>query len=477
MASTLSWIFGISVALLYLVGAASALDAIMKTRTAQGATAWAISLLTMPLLALPLYWIFGRSKFDDYARALRQFDKELDDQIGDPREEGLVPFYTEAKDQRGECQAFNYLSTVRFTRGNDAHLLIDGPDTFQAIFAAIDGAEKYLLAQFYILRDDETGRTFKQKLCARARAGVRVHLLYDEVGAHGLPRRYLQELEDAGVIVSGFTGHRNWLGRFRLNFRNHRKLLIADGLLALTGGHNIGDEYVDGADDFPHWRDTFVELRGPVVQGLQVAFMKDWFFSKRELLDLEWTPTPADADRQGLVQASGPIDELETCGLLFKHAIETARERFWIATPYFVPDGRVLAALQIAAARGVDVRILVPRKSDNILFKYVPYAFLGDVMKVGCKVYFWEKGFMHQKAFLVDDLFAGITTANLDNRSFRLNFELTVLMCDRPFAQEVAAMLESDLNESTLLSEEDLSGPDAPSEFAVQVTRLFAPVL
>ena len=175
--------------------------------------------------------------------------------------------------------------------------------------------------------------------------------------------------------------------------------------------------------------------------------------------------------------ASGPADRLETCGLLFTHAIESAEHRIWIASPYFVPDGRVLGALQLAALRGVDVRVLMPRMNDSVLFKYVPFAYLPEVERAGVKTYLYEDGFMHQKVLLVDDDYAAVSTANLDNRSFRFNFEVTCLAHDAGFCADVEAMLEKDLARSTQLTEDVLADRSFAFRFLTQATRLLAPVL
>ena len=471
------------VPVVYAAGALTALDAVMKARTPQGATAWVFALVAFPLVALPFYWIIGRFKFDDYLEALRDLDLEVADALKEASEGAFGQFLVDpeaAADERevGEMHAFAEMATVPFTTGNDAALLIDGEATFDALFEALDAAETYVLAQFYIIHDDEIGTAFKERLVAAARRGVTVRLLYDGVGSWKLPRRYRRDLREAGVDVRSFTGPRNWLKKLRLNFRNHRKIVVVDGRRALVGGLNVGDEYLGRDEAFSPWRDTHLDVRGPVVQGLQLSFARDWYYAAREQLDgLEWTPEAAEADRRALVLASGPADELETCGLLYTHAIESAEERVWIATPYFVPDGRVLGALQLAALRGVDVRVIMPRESDSVFFKYVPYAYLGEVERAGVKVYLHEPGFMHQKVALVDRDFAAVGTANFDNRSFRLNFEATLVVHDEAFCDEVAAMLEDDLGRSTRLTIEDLEGQSFPFRLAAQGTRLLAPVL
>lgn len=470
------------VGLLYLIGLISAVDAIMKARTAQGATAWALALVFVPYFSLPMYWVFGRSRFEDYADSLRTFDAEVESRLAAAREGVLKDWIVDPRDEtderlRGELLGFQRLSTLPFTRGNDARLLINGEATFGAIFDAIDQAREYVLAQFFIIHDDALGRRFQHRLQAAAARGVRVYLLYDEVGCVSLPEAYKQQLRDAGVQVSGFTGQRSWLGRFRLNFRNHRKIVVVDGRQGFVGGLNVGDEYLYGDARHGAFRDTHLAVQGPVVQGLQSSFARDWYYGSQETPELQWTPEPAERDRRALILASGPSDPLETCGLLFAHAFESAERRVWIASPYFVPDARVLGTLQLAALRGVDVRILTPRRSDNFVFHYVPYAYLPQAEQVGVKIYLYEEGFMHQKVFVVDDDYAAVGTANLDNRSFALNFEVTCLLNDADFCGEVAAMLEQDFLSATRLTPSDLADRTALFRLATQLTRLLSPIL
>jgi cardiolipin synthase len=481
-AELLSRIAAIAIPLIYVFGILSAIDAIMTTRTAQGATAWALALVLLPFISLPLYWAFGHIKFDEYVAALRTFDAEIQSRLENARTGALVDVIVKADDEtdpraRGELRAFERLATVPTTGGNTVSLLVNGEATFNAIFAAIDAAETYVLAQFYIIKDDGVGRRFKERLIAAARRGVKVFLLYDDVGSHSLPRRYLKELDGAGVVVSQFSGSRSWLGRFRLNFRNHRKIVVTDGAHAFLGGLNIGDEYLGPDARIGGWRDTHLAVTGPAVLGLQYSFMRDWFYSRKEVPELRWEAKRSREDRHALVLASGPEDTLERCGLLFTHVIESAEWRVWIASPYFVPDGRVLGALQLAAFRGVDVRILMPRTSDSILFTLVPYAYLPDLERAGVKLFLYEPCFMHQKVMLVDDDYAAVGTANFDNRSFRLNFEVTCLVSDEGFCKEMESMLLADFANSTRLQESDLTGRSLQFRVRTQLTRLLSPVL
>lgn len=478
----MSWFLPIAIPLIYALGVLSSFDAIMKTRTAQGATAWTLALVSIPFVSLPLYWIFGRVKFEDYVEAVRGFDQRIDVELDNQHSSKLADIFVEPEEHAdgrtaGELRAFRELATTPFTRGNSSKLLIDGEQTFEAIFDGIDSAEEYVLVQFYIIHDDRIGTEFQKRLIAAAKRGVRVYLIYDDIGSHKLPSSYVDELCQAGVSVSSFSGQRTWIARFRLNFRNHRKIVVVDGVRGFMGGLNVGDEYLSRDEKIGFWRDTHVEIRGPAVLGLQYSFLRDWYYGKEQFPEVSWEPQLQELNQTALVLASGPADQLETCGLLFTHAIESSEKRVWIASPYFVPDGRVLGALQLAALRGVDVRVLMPRKSDSVLFKYVPYAYFPEAERAGVEIYLYEKGFMHQKVMLVDDDYAVVGTANFDNRSFRLNFEITYMVNCKDACSAVEKMLEEDFSHSTQLHKEDLDGRKFSVRLATQCTRLLAPIL
>ncbi len=483
-ADLVPWIAGIGIPILFVLGALSALDAVMQSRTPQGSTAWALALLFVPLIALPLYWTFGRFGFEDYKEAMDKMGCDTEDDMTNACNHA-DPAVVVDPDERGEdvrevaeLEGFNRLSTTPMTRGNSLKLLINGEETFDAIFEGIDRAERYLLVQYYLIRDDDIGKRMKAHLVKAAKRGVHVRLIYDDIASHSLPKSYRNELEAVGVEIARFSGSTRSWGRLRLNFRNHRKIVVVDGREAFAGGLNVGDEYLGHTEDFPNWRDTHLHVIGPAVMGYQFSFARDWFYTKEEqLADADWNADTHEDDQRAMILASGPDDELETCGLLFAHAIESAETRVWIATPYFVPDGRVLAALQLAALRGVDVRILMPRESDSIFFKYVPYAYLDEVERAGGNIHLYEPGFAHQKVMLIDDDYAMVGSANMDNRSFRLNFEISLLANDETFSSDVKAMLERDFAQSTQLSSEDVQDQSFRFRLAVQFTRLLAPIL
>jgi len=470
-------VLGVAVVLFEMVGITMAVDAIMKNRTSQGAIAWATGLITFPYAAIPLYLLFGRQKFEGYVKARQSKVDDLN-----PIFKKLVSRTPEFKADLGsENQryvALERLAVMPFSHSNSARLLIDGEETFSAIFSGIDSAENYILAQYYIIKDDDIGTAFKNKLIRKARSGVHVLLLYDEIGCLKLPSTYVQNLRDAGVEVHAFRGSRKRANRFQLNFRNHRKLVLVDGRKAYIGGLNVGDEYMGRDPKFGHWRDTHLEVTGPAAQCLQVAFLEDWYSSVNRIPELEWTPSAASKEnRKMLILPTGPADELETCSLFFLHCINRAYERIWIASPYFVPDAPIVKALKLAALRGVDVRLLLPEKADHKLVYLASFSYLDETEPTGVRVFRYQPGFLHYKALLVDDYLSAVGTANLDNRSFRLNFEMTAVVADHEFASQVASMFQKDFDRSLEAHAEDLVNRPFWFRIGAQTARLFAPLL
>lgn len=470
-------IVAIVVPLVEILGIIAAVHAIMNVRTSQGAIAWAISLVTFPWLALILYAIFGRNKFKGYVLLRSSRDEAIhhvsEDIIRKATENRLI------REGISESEtALTRLADLPITRYNKSQLLVDGDETFRAIFEGIDSAKDYILVQFFIVKDDGLGRELQSRLIQKARENIRIYFLYDEIGCHKLPRRYIQEMENEGIVTSAFHTTKGKTNRFQLNFRNHRKIVVIDGKTAYVGGHNVGDEYVSKNPKFGAWRDTHVKVEGPIVKAIQFCFIEDWYWAKTSIPDLNWEFQKAEnGSEETLMIASGPADALDTCGLMFVQAINAARERIWIASPYFVPDQQILSALKLAALRGVDVRILLPQKPDHRTVYLASFSYYQDTLPLGIKLYRYTAGFMHQKVFLVDSTCAAVGTANLDNRSFRLHFELTLLNYDSTFIEKVEDMLLKDFSLSRAVKLAEYTERSFFFKLAVRLTRLLEPVL
>jgi cardiolipin synthase A/B len=463
---------------IHLSGIASALHAAVRTRTAQGAVAWSISLLTFPYLALPLYWVFGRGKFHGYVAARRSGTLKIHSVAAALRERIEANARALLPQEAVHLGVFERLAGLPFTRGNAVSLLKNGEEAFTAMFAAIDTAERYLLLQVYILRDDDLGRDLKARLMRRAQGGLRVYFLFDEIGSYGLPASFIAELRAAGVVARPFGTTQGPVNRFQLNFRNHRKILVSDGRVAFVGGLNFGDEYLGRSAAMGPWRDTHLRITGPVVQAVQLAFVEDWFWAAREVPDLNWEPVMAEqGDQNVLALPTGPADIQDNCELFFLEALRGARRRIWIASPYFVPDEQIVSALELARLRGVEVRVLLPQKADQLLVNLASHGYYAVAEQVGIEIYRYLPGFLHQKVLLVDDDVVSIGTANLDNRSFRLNFELSIVVWDRGFAEAVEAMLREDFALSRKVAPGELDERSFWFRFGVSLSRLLGPVL
>ena len=463
--------------LVHLIGALTSIHAIMGVRTPQGTIAWVTALNATPFVSVPAYWIFGRSKFQGYVLTRREdlakTNPTAQQYLEDLKARGLL-----MTNQVAHGQAVERLAQWHFTVGNDAELLVDGDATFKSILSGIEKATNYVLVEFYIYRNDQIGKELTALLIKKAREKIRVCLLFDELGSPEMRGAVVDELKAAGVNVWPFNTRQGADNAFQINFRNHRKIVVVDGHAAWVGGLNVGDEYLGRDPKFGNWRDTHVKVSGPVAQGVQIAFMEDWHWASGEVLKLTWDPRPAatGANRIALALPTGPADTLETCTLFFLNAINLATNKLWIATPYFVPDEQFVSALQLAALRGVDVRILVPGLTDNKMVQISGWSFLEDLEKVGIKTFRYTNGFMHQKVMLVDDRYCTIGTANFDNRSFRLNFEITMGFADAEFAGRVSKMLEADFGNAVEVRAVEFAKGGFWSQFAMRCARLMAPI-
>lgn len=429
-------------------------------------------LIAVPYVAVPLYLFLGHHKYKGYQISRRESERVV------TAVRNFATVHAPAKPPSINPAPFERIADLPVSRGNDMALLINGRAAFDAIFDAIDSAETYVLVRFYIVRDDTIGRALRDRMIAAANRGVKVRFFVDAVGSYGLPHTYFETLLDAGVEALDPKQTRGPKTRFQLNFRNHRKTVVVDGKIGFTGGLNVGNEYLGESPKFGNWRDTHVRLHGPVVSQLQLVFAEDWHWASGEVLldELNWDAPYAAADKTALIVPTGPGDELETGALFFFSAIAAANERVWIASPYCVPDTDVLSALTHAAIRGVEVRLIVPDVIDHRMPWLAAFAYFDALRAAGVEIWRYDNGFMHQKVVLVDRALAAIGTTNLDNRSFRLNFETMAVFFDGVAADEVSEMLENDLTHAKRL-ETPLNAQPPLVRIGAPIARLFAPLL
>jgi len=457
----------------------SACHALFVTRTTQGTIAWVVGLVAFPYVGIPLYWLFGARRYDRYAASMKEAIKrhqgEVEEAAAILEHYQVPPEDTRLSDRYRSATG---IAKQPFLSGNALKLLIDGEATFDAIVGAIEEAKHSILVQFYIVHDDTLGQRLSEAVRRKAKEGVHVHFMFDGWGSKDLSSEYIDELKEAGVKVAAFDRPSGLRKRFELNFRNHRKIVVVDSRVAFVGGHNVGNEYLGKDPRFGRWRDTHVQVEGPAVLPIALVFAADWHFAKGHV-----TPPQIDQVSQKpsnipvLTLATGASDEFERCTLFFMHLITSAQHRLWIASPYFVPDEGIINALQLAALRGVEIRILLPLKPDHKLVWLASFTFLEEMVHPNISIYRYKEGFLHQKVVLVDDDFAAIGTANFDNRSFRLNFEITLAMADPGFASQVKTMLEEDFTNSRLAEPDEYHSKPLWFRIAAKVARLLAPIL
>jgi len=470
-------IWTIVIAAFYVSGLLSVVNAVMTTRTSQGAIAWVGSLITFPFIAVPAYWVFGNSRFNGYAKARNSNNETVERKLAETLK-GLEAYHVEKSNIVPEAVAVAKLADLPFLSHNAVELLVDGEAVFESIVEGLNAANSYILFQFYIVHDDEIGRKIKAALIAKAKEGVKIHFLYDEIGSHGLSDAYKTDLQKVGIEIYSFHTQKGKGNRFQLNFRNHRKVVVVDGKFAWIGGLNVGDEYLGKDKKVGNWRDTHMKISGPAAIAVQVSFVEDWHWATNgEIPEINWMPTASKEGKADiLIVPSGPADELETASLMFLHIINSAKERIWIATPYFVPDHSILDALQLAVLRGIDVRIIVPDKADNLLVNFSFYTYLDEPHLKGVHFYRYTDGFLHEKVILIDTVAATVGTANFDNRSFRLNFEITGLVLEPMFVKEVEAMFHNDFARANKTSKADMDKKPYWFKLLARLARLTSPV-
>lgn len=466
-------IMAATIIIFYILGLLCAAAAILRSRTPQGATAWIVALVTIPFFTVPLYIVFGRSKFLGYTTRRKIFDEKVNQKFLQP----LIRFNeAEATHEAGQLiHALTPLCKPGFTTNNSVKLLIDGKETYGAMMAELEAAERFIIFQFYVFRPDTTGATFAEILMRKARSGVMVNFLYDEIGSE-IPVEFMDEMKSAGVNVCHFNSL-GGKGRFQVNFRNHRKILIVDGKVAFVGGINIGDDYLGLWPMLGPWRDTHLMMKGPSVLACQLIHAKDWFWCREKDLAMDWQMPPSAGEANILVLPSGPADEKQSCLLAHMAMVNSAQERLWIANPYLVPPESLLNAILSAALRGVDVRIILPSYTDAWIIMLASNVYIKRLLDHGVKVFRYRPGFLHQKVLLVDHTLGTVGSANLDFRSMFINFEISVMVIDEQFVKDLETMLVKDMSACREVLLKEFEKLSLWQKLSSRAANLLAPIL
>lgn len=439
--------------------------------------AWMLVLVLLPIVGLVIYLVFGRSLKGmrlisrSHLRELRRMN-EFPEAVN--LEDGL------ADSSRQLISLVNKLTGRHLFQGNDIKVFTTGEEKFESLLRDIKEAKEYIYLQYFIIENDDTGRRLIDLLESKARDGVRVKVLYDYVGSFYMRPRVLKRMRAAGIDIHPFMELTFTRFFFRLNWRNHRKVVVIDGRVGYVGGMNIADRYVIGSRKEKAWRDTHLRIEGEAVAALQYSFAIDWDFTTRELLTQPpkyFNHSPEHLDHFVQMVNSGPTSRWNNISFVFLKAITLAKHNLYIQTPYFLPSDPLLKAMQSAALAGVDVRLMIPRKPDSAMLRFATGSYIKECLQAGVKIYFYEPTMMHAKVVIVDDEFVTTGSTNFDFRSFEHNFEFNALIYSKDFNRKMTAIFENDLNCCSRVSMGKWKQRPLIQKAFESVVRLIAPIL
>jgi cardiolipin synthase len=453
------------------------LPRVILERRETGATlAWVLTIILLPFIGLLGFWLFGTVRLRIRRRKRRKSEEHLE-----PALRALTEGRNEVPHDWGDLTALVHLATQLDGEGplagNTVRLYRNGRATFDEIEQQIRTAQDHIHLLYYIWEPDNTGRRIRDALVGACKRGVEVRLLVDDVGSYGTRKGFFEPLLEAGGKVAWFLKVNPLSRQININNRNHRKIIVLDGTTGFTGGMNIGDDY---AGEGQPWKDLHCRITGPVVNTLQEVFCQDWYHATGEdLVNIRFFPRIAPCGEvYAQMLASGPADEKwRSIHTLIFAAINLATDKVWIETPYFIPDPPIAMALQTAALRGVDVRILLPGKSDHPLVVYAGNYFVDDLLAAGVRFFQDFKAMPHAKAVIIDDRFVTLGSANMDQRSFRLNFEANLFLFSEDINRQMVAEFKAQASRMEEITEQRRQLVPLRQKFVEGFARLLAPLL
>ncbi|MCR8658887.1 cardiolipin synthase [Paenibacillus endoradicis] len=459
----------------------------LERRNVSSTWAWMMVLFFIPGLGFVLYLVLGQKfKKRKLAKLLGINPSMINDLIMEQRRQlqsGDLEFAGPEVDEYSDLISMNLTTGLSlFTTQNTVDIYTDGNEKFDALIADISSAKHHIHLVYYIVRNDALGHRLMKALTAKAAEGVEIRFLYDHIGSSNLPRKFFKEFRAAGGKEEAFFPSRIPYINFKINFRNHRKLVVIDGKAGYIGGFNIGDEYLGLDKHFGKWRDTHLRIRGAAVLQMQAQFMIDWNMASSLKLGFNETYFPMMIKEHynpiGMqIVASGPDSQYQEIKNSYIKMIYAAKKSVYLQTPYFVPDSSLLNALRTAALSGMDVRIMLPSKRDHFFVYWATHSYLEDLLSCGIQVYMYDLGFLHAKTLVVDGKSASVGTANLDIRSFKLNFEMNAFIYNQEVATRLEAIFYEDIKNCHVLTMEEYSKRSWVSRIKESISRLLSPIL
>lgn len=460
---------------------------VFRERRDAGSTwAWLLVLSFIPILGFVLYLLLAQN-----LRRIRLFHWD------DLQKTGIEKVLLSQMEQmrRGEYPFNNHVAAANsdlihmhlnenqaiLTDDNHVEIFTDGREKFERLFQDIEEAKVYIHIQYYIIQRDVLGKKLISLLTKKAKEGVKVRLLYDELGSRKLTKGFFKAFREAGGEAEAFFPSKLRFINLRLNYRNHRKLVIIDGDIGYVGGFNVGDEYLGLNSRFGYWRDTHLRIQGEAVYAMQVRFILDWNQASHHY-DITYEPnlfpkinSPGNVGIQ--IVTSGPDSRYEHIKNGYIKMISSAKKSIYIQTPYFIPDASLLDALRIAALSGVKVHLMIPDKPDHPFVYWATLSNIGEMLNIGANVYLYNNGFIHAKTIIIDEMIASVGTANIDVRSFKLNFEVNAFLYDEQLAKQLTHIFHQDMEVSSQLTMKQYLERSRWIKFKESISRLLSPIL
>lgn len=457
---------------------------VLEYRRASNAVAWLFILFCVPIVGFAVYYLIAqgyRTRRKRRRIGSEQFQK-MKSFVWDDLKIAASPADMSNPEFQHQERLFGLLSGISenpISGCNTTRVLRGGGETFTEMLEAMERAQHHIHIQFYIFRSDMIGERFKELMIRKAKAGVKVRMLCDGLGSLKLKPSFISMLKEAGVEFHFFLPPLVSLFGKRMNYRNHRKILVVDGTVGFMGGINVGDDYLGLYPKLGYWRDTHLRLEGDGVYFLQNTFLEDWYMaSKQQLSGRELYPVHHCLGSEHVqILAGGPDVHWNAIQEMIFGAASSAKKRLWITTPYFIPDESVYTAIKTAAVSGVQVKIIIPYHSDNRLVHLASLSYVEDLLLAGVEFYQYAKGFMHAKVIIVDNLLATVGSANLDMRSFYYNFEMTALLLDQARIKDLANQFEEDLQDSRPIELRDFHNRSLWQKGAEMLARMLSPML
>lgn len=446
---------------------------------------WIMVLTFLPGLGFVLYLFIGQDlskkrlfktkEAEDYC--FRDIVLAQEEQIDNDEYRYRDPNYIEYED----LIKMHLLSSESFfTQDNSVEIFYEGEEKFKALLESIDSAKNHIHIQYYIFKSDSLGKRVIDLLCKKAAEGVEVKLLVDGMGGRKLSRKDINRLKIAGAEIGVFFPPFVPLVSLRINYRNHRKICIIDGKEGFVGGFNIGDEYIGLSKKFGYWRDTHLKIKGSAISSLEWRFLLDWRFATgNEITQCQtYLSEKESLGNTGIqIVSSGPDSKWPSIKDGYLKMISNAREKIFIETPYFIPDDSIFEALKVAGLSGLDVRVMIPCKPDHLFVYWASMSYIGELLPAGVKFYTYEKGFLHSKVVLMDDFVSSVGTANLDIRSFKLNFEVNAFVYDESINLNLTDKFLNDLQYCKEITLEEYKNRSGIVKIKESFSRLLSPIL